>query len=403
MVTYAEATSELGLLDALKPCRMEGIIISTYGAKQGEDQRYIIKDKSESFYIITGVLGVEIINRLDGNQTLTQLKNTLYQQFNASISIEKIKGFINLCFSNSLIIENTWEIGAKKAKKENRREKLGIYSKTYKADEFLDFILSYKAFWLNSLTKFLFMLVFFSGLVSLFFIPEGGGLLAPMKQMTFNYMDVFLLVLPFCFVIELALHELAHALSCRLMGAKTAGFGIGLLWGILPIFYTETTDVYTITNKYKRMFVSFAGPMVNIFFFGMATVTYYLLEPSLFSRLLLAYSGLSLSAFIVSLNPFLLRMDGYWILSDWEEEPNLKRNAVRYLKGQFYSLIGKSYKINDSLVRELSKNKYLKSKYITYALIAFVWTASYISVIFYEIYQFMINIMATDMAGQVYV
>jgi len=383
--------------DDCKPRVSEGIAISQYseGDPERRNERYVVKDESNSFYIMTSATGVKVLELLTGEYTVKQLQQLIDSDSDFNFSKEKLLNFISLCFNNRLIDDDSWVDDGKRHDKRNKRERLGVYSSVFNADELLDFFVAYKNWWLNPLTKGVFMGFFVMGILALFAIPEGGGLLSPIKQMTFSYIDVFLLILPFIYLFELCVHELAHALACRLAGARTQGFGIGLLWGCLPIFFTETTDSYMISDKYKRMFVSFAGPMVDIAFFGVAMCLFYALEPGIASTIALAYSGISLSSFIISLNPFVIRMDGYWILADWLEKPNLRRDAFRYLKAAVKSAFGRPVKYDSSLQQQLSDDKYIKLKYVLYSIVSFVWTAAYIVVIFIELFKFVFNTVSS--------
>ncbi|MCC2616142.1 M50 family metallopeptidase [Aestuariibacter halophilus] len=384
-------------LEAYRPRAAEGIAISRYseGDAGRNNARYVVKDNSNSFYIMTGASGVKVLELLTGDYTVKQLQKVINEDFGFNFSKEKLLSFLTLCFNNRLIADDTWVDDGKRPDKSNKRERLGVYSSVFNADELLDAIIEYKAWWLNPLTKGLFLGFFVMGIIGLFTIPEGGGLLSPIKQMTFSYQDVFLLLLPIIYLVELSTHELAHALACRMAGARTQGFGVGLLWGCLPIFFTETTDSYVISDKYKRMFVSFAGPMVDIVFFGVAMWLFYVLEPGIASTVALAYSGISLSSFIVSLNPFVIRMDGYWILADWLEKPNLRRDAFRYLKNSVKSLFGKDVAPDLTLQQQLSDDPFIKVKYVIYSIVSFAWTGAYILVIFVELFKFVFNLMVS--------
>lgn len=362
-----------------RPRLRQGVTSHPYAEKRGGSASYVVRGQDSGKYILTSTLGVKIIECLDGERRLEDIARELKTRWGADVPREKIKSFLDICSANDLLVEGTWaSAGTPTVPPELKRERLGLYSNVYNADEYLDFILEYRKFWLNPFTKALAAVLFMLGVYNLFVIPEGGGVIAPLKQLDMSYTDVFLLVLPLVFVVEVALHELGHALSCRLMGARPKGFGFGLLWGVIPIVFTDTTDAYTIPSKAKRMFVSFAGPMVDVMFFGVTMTLYWLSDPdSLAAKMLLAYSAFPLTSIIVSLNPFYLRMDGYWILADYVGKPNLRRSSMRYLK----SLFRRKAEARDALASHDPRERALFAGYI---IVALAWTIGYVGYVLVE-------------------
>lgn len=360
-----------------RPALREGVSWHAYGKRDPRTEMFVLRSARDGQYVLTSKVGIEVIQLMDGKRGIREIARQVRETYGARLPEDRIAQFIDVCAANDLIEPGTWASGRTiDIPKGLRREKLGFYSKVYNADELLDLILDYRRWWLNPITKCLGFVAMLLGAYNLFVIPEGGGVLAPLKQMDMSYTDMFLLALPLAFVVELALHELGHALSCRLMGARPKGFGFGLLWGVIPIVYTDTTDAYTIPSRAKRIFVSFAGPMVDLMCFGAVMTAYWLVEPgSLAAKLLLAYSALPLTSILISLNPFYLRMDGYWMLADWLRMPNLRRESMHYLKSLFTQRAALPGSPLPPVLRRMI--------YVGYVLVAVAWTvgfAMYVSV-----------------------
>lgn len=368
-----------------------------FGAQNEGRTRHVVKSAATGNYLMTSRLGIDILACLDGTLDVDALCQQLSVQIGVPVPASRVREFLNTCLANGMIQEDSWGDGEVVAADANaRREKLGIYSKVHNADVLLDMILEYRTWWLNPVTKGVAAILCLLGVVNFFLIPAGGGVIAPLKQMDMSYTDVFLLALPMVFVIELALHELGHALACRLMGARPKGFGVGLLFGVLPIVFTETTDSYTIPSRTKRAFVSFAGPMVNLMSFGLVMSAYWLVGGTgLAGKLLLGYSALPLASFLVSMNPFYLRMDGYWILADLLERPNLRRDAMRYLKSFFK---------RDSTPATTTAPRGRKEKLILslYLVVAVGWTLTFISYVTIEGVRTMYSIMQSFFTQSIY-
>lgn len=379
-----------------EPTLAEGVSWHAFGTQTDGPARFVVKSASAGNYIMTSALGVEILACLDGSRDIDGLCGHLSAQHGKPIPRARICAFLDTCLANGMIEAGSWGNGQLMAVDASaRREKLGIYSKVHNADRLLDLILEYRHLWLNPVTKCLAVVLCLLGVANFFLIPQGGGLIAPLKQMDMSYTDIFLLAVPMVFLIELALHELGHALACRLMGARPKGFGIGLLFGVLPIVFTETTDSYTIRSRRKRAFVSFAGPMVNLMSFGLVMSLYWMVDrDGLVAKLLLAYSALPLASFLVSMNPFYLRMDGYWVLADWLERPNLRRDAMRYLKSFF--------KRADEHTAPVPRDRKDKLTLSLYLLVAIAWTVAFVSYVTIEGLRTMYSIMQTFFATSFY-
>jgi putative peptide zinc metalloprotease protein len=119
-----------------------------------------------------------------------------------------------------------------------------------------------------------------------------------------------------------ALHELGHALACRHFGARCREFGVMLLL-FMPTLYCDVSDAWRLSSKWQRIWVSAAGMLVELVLASIATWIWWLTAPGPLNAVALRIMFLcSVSTLIFNINP-LLRYDGYYILSDWLEIPNL--------------------------------------------------------------------------------
>ncbi len=143
------------------------------------------------------------------------------------------------------------------------------------------------------------------------------------------------LLLMYCmFVFVKAIHELGHAFACRRFGGECHELGIMFLV-FVPTPYVDASSAWSFSNKWQRIFVGAAGMIVELFFAAlMAFVWMNVGDPnSLWGQL--AFNAMliaSVTTILFNANP-LLRYDGYYILSDYLEIPNLRQKSTEYSMG----------------------------------------------------------------------
>lgn len=130
------------------------------------------------------------------------------------------------------------------------------------------------------------------------------------------------------------LHELAHGLSCKHHGGECHEIGVALLV-FSPCLYCDVSDSWLLADKWKRIRIAAAGMGLELVLSGVALFAWRFTQPGLLHHLCLnVFFVTTLTTVIFNANP-LLRYDGYYILSDWLEIPNLRPKADRMLKENF--------------------------------------------------------------------
>lgn len=138
-----------------------------------------------------------------------------------------------------------------------------------------------------------------------------------------------LLVMAVIFPLLKACHELGHGLAAKARGGEVHDMGI-MLMVLFPIPYVDASSSSAFVKKTDRMVVGAAGMLTEIFLGAIAFYLWMVLEPGLPRSL--AYNVIvlaTLSTVIFNANP-LLRFDGYYILADWLEIPNLNARANQH-------------------------------------------------------------------------
>src|SRR6476660_8476883 len=135
------------------------------------------------------------------------------------------------------------------------------------------------------------------------------------------------------FVVIKLIHELGHAFGCRRFGGECHELGIMFLV-FIPTPYVDASSAWSFPNKWHRIFVGAAGMIVELFFASLCAFIWVSVDPaSLIGRLTFnAMLVASVTTVVFNANP-LLRYDGYYILSDFLEIPNLRQKSSEYTLG----------------------------------------------------------------------
>lgn len=127
-----------------------------------------------------------------------------------------------------------------------------------------------------------------------------------------------------------ALHEIGHGLATKAFGGEVHDMGIMLLV-FSPLPYVDASAASAFPSKWQRMVVGAAGMMVELFLAALALFVWLAAQTGgvrtvAYNTILVA----GISTLLFNANP-LLRYDGYYILSDLLEIPNLYTRSRTYL------------------------------------------------------------------------
>jgi len=119
------------------------------------------------------------------------------------------------------------------------------------------------------------------------------------------------------------IHELGHGLTARYFGCRVPAMGVALLV-LWPVLWTDTTDAWRLTDRRQRLAIDAAGMASELVLAVFATLAWTVLPdgPARTAAFLLSSSTWIITV-AFNLNP-LMRFDGYYLLSDWLDVPNLQ-------------------------------------------------------------------------------
>lgn len=148
----------------------------------------------------------------------------------------------------------------------------------------------------------------------------------------FHLEKEYMLLLFLLYLVSAFIHEFGHVAACNRFTKKNGEIGVGIYF-IFPVFYSNITPIWS-AKKQERIITNLAGVYVQLFIIAALYIVYLITH----NHQLLDVIGISTMIILYQLIPF-IRTDGYWIVSDLTDIPNLlpsSTNSVsRFFKNPF--------------------------------------------------------------------
>jgi putative peptide zinc metalloprotease protein len=220
-------------------------------------------------------------------------------------------------------------------------------------------------------------------------------------QFVHTFQDFFspagLLGYALALMVAKTLHELGHAVTATRYGVRVAHMGVAflVLW---PMLYTDTSESWRLDDRRKRFRIAAAGMAAEFALAGFATLGWSLAsEGPVKSALFFLATTSWVLTLGINASPF-MRFDGYFLLSDTLDLPNLHQRAGDLARAQMRrSLFG--WKEPDPEVFEPALRRFLVAfAYITwlYRFVIFIGIAVAVYLFFFKllgIFLFIVEIL----------
>jgi putative peptide zinc metalloprotease protein len=131
------------------------------------------------------------------------------------------------------------------------------------------------------------------------------------------------------------IHESAHGLTCKHYGGEVHNMGLMFLY-LTPAFFVDVTETWVSATKIQRLATIIAGIWVEMVVCGLAMIVWTNTQPSAFVHDL-AYKVIlitGLAVIVMNLNP-LLKLDGYYFLTELIGIPDLKERSTSFVSAWF--------------------------------------------------------------------
>lgn len=302
---------------------------------RGDQPAFVVKDPVTLRYFHLDEAQRFLVGMMDGNHTLEEIRQAFEKQHRPRrMSLGELEGFARQLIESGLVLNESpaaAPVALEQARKQNRRWWLSaanifaIKLPLASPDAWLDRCLPFARLAFGGWTLLSSLILFAAALALLATHWQEFLARLPSYHEFFNVRSILLLWVSLGLV--KVLHELGHALCCKRMGASVQEVGVMVLF-FFPTLYCNVSDSWTLASKWKRIAVSAAGIYVELVIASLATfLWWYTAADSFLHYLCFALMTVcSVNTILCNANP-LLRFDGYYVLSDFLEIPNLAQQA----------------------------------------------------------------------------
>lgn len=336
----------------------------------------IVKDPiTRCFYRFTPVQA-SVLELLDGRLDLASIARIVTQKHHTDVLEEQLKEFVGKLQSLFLLDHPycwTRLESITRRKRNPFRDLLSIKIHAFNPDRLLTALEKKFRFLFSSTFVVLFCTVFFAAI--LISISNYESLFVSLGTLFSLYSIPLIVVVIFA---VLTIHEFAHGLTLKHFGGKVEEMGFILLY-FIPAFYCNVSDAWML-KKRERIYVTLAGGYIQVFLWALATISWRILAPeTVASRICLITIAVTGIQTLLNFNP-LIRLDGYYLFSDYLEVPNLRQKSITYLKNWFVSLL-----TGTPSERNIKFEKREKRLFFWYGAFSTLFVAIFIGIMFYKL------------------
>ena len=281
-----------------------------------------------------------ILNMLDGHTSMDAIKEQFEREFAPQkVTFQDLQHFIGMLHRSGLVISESTGQGKQlkhRGDTKRRKEFLGKLTNVFAVrwrgidpERILNRIYPYTGWFFSWVTVTFAALLAVSALMLVIIQFDVFSAKLPTFHQFFGPRNWIYLAVTMGVV--KVIHEFGHGLTCKRYGGECHEMGFMLLV-FTPALYCNVSDSWMLPNKWHRVFIGAAGIYVEIFLASAATFVWWFSGPGLVNQLALSIMFIcSVSTILFNGNP-LLRFDGYYILMDLVEIPNLRQKSSEVLK-----------------------------------------------------------------------
>ena len=280
-----------------------------------------------------------ILNMLDGERSLDEIAKKFEAEFPPqTIRVEELQQFIGTLHKSGLVTTNAPGQGVQlKKRRDEKKQKemlgamtnvLSVRFKGIDPDRLLTGMYPFIGWFFSKTMLIVNICLMLSALLLVLVQFDVFQSRLPSFETFFAARNWFLIAL--ILGVTKIIHEFGHGLSCKHFGGECHEMGVMLLV-LTPCLYCNVSDSWMLPNRWHRAAIGAAGMYVEIVIASLATFAWWFSEPGALNYICLNIMFVSsVSTILFNANP-LLRYDGYYIMSDVLEIPNLRQKATSIL------------------------------------------------------------------------
>ena len=305
----------------------------------GDGIHYLVEDEVTGRFFRVGLAQYTFMTMLDGNRTVsTALMKTATLLREHAIDESEAANLCKWAIESGLVDSETGNSTARRIEQHEQMQKQKMVSylnpmmmrmPLFNPDPIVSVVSRFTGFLVSPIGAILWTWVCVYGFLQL---GQNWDAFYTNRVNSFGAMDIVWIALTW--VVLKLVHELAHSVVCKKFGGRVQSCGILLLL-MIPMPYVDVTSSWRFDNKWKRILTSAAGMMCEVF---IAAIACWIWVNSAPGPLQYHAGNVIISAtlhtLLFNINP-LMKFDGYFMLADWLEIPNLAGHGRSWLKGIF--------------------------------------------------------------------
>ena len=302
-----------------------------------EQTYWVLKDPIGARYFRLQEEEYALLKLFDGNHSLDDIKEAFEKQFPPQkIKLEELQHLLGQFHQSGLIVASAPNQGdelLKRSKKRRRKELtqkftniLAIKFRGIDPDAMFTFCYPFARWCFHPLAIFSGLALCFAAIALI--LVQFNTFQSKLPDFYTFFSPVNIVCLAIVLALTKVMHEFGHGLTAKHFKGECHEMGVMILV-LTPCLYVNVSDSWLLPNKWHRIAIASAGMFVEFVLAAICTFIWWFSEPGLIHYLALNVMFIcSVSTLLFNINP-LLRFDGYFMLADYLEIPNLRQKASK--------------------------------------------------------------------------
>ncbi len=342
----------------------------------GERLVWVVGAASVGRYLLLGETERKVLMLVDGQRTPSQICETFLNQYSGKLGLPTLTKFLTKLENYGLLAgkRGKFQEGADSPQSQKAYKPIKLFN----PDRLFTFLLP-KFRWIWTTGFFIFSMAFILGmlLLALMHIEQVTAYGAPLMR------DHYLAIFIAAYLIGVT-HEFAHGMTCKAFGGRATEVGILIVYYFLFALYCNVSGIHLIPTRGRRLWVIAAGIYWQLIVGAVLFGVWFVLVPHtlLADVIFICMLGSVLDVFL-NANP-LIKLDGYYFLSQWLRLPNLMDRSRAYWRGLWRRLLTGQREEKPYSRRE-------RTIYIVYGALSAVYSVGLMAVIIFYVGDWLMN------------